>query len=254
MATDRSPAIRIYRRVSTRFGPLRDLLTRNDFHPISPPDAIAEWECCDDRGTRVRFFGATLLVEALDDAVADDFDARHRMALPSDRFLPDGGEPPDRVKIIAGSDESGKGERDRALCVAAVALPISAEAEAITRGVRDSKLCDAKEIIELAQWIAAHFTHTVRAIASLARAEALRAHGANESRLLAAMHADCLSEVHDHAPFLLARVDRFAPNRPVAAKLVGKHALCIVDECIRGERHVACAAASILARAATLRS
>ncbi|MEI7878624.1 MAG: hypothetical protein WCI96_11970, partial [Planctomycetota bacterium] len=144
--------------------------------------------------------------------------------------------------------------RDRALCVAAVALPISAEAEAITRGVRDSKLCDAKEIVELAQWIAAHFTHTVRAIASLARAEALRAHGANESRLLAAMHADCLSAVHDHAPFLLARVDRFAPNRPVAAKLVGKHALCIVDECIRGERHVACAAASILARAATLRS
>jgi ribonuclease HIII len=217
---------------------------------MTPPDAMAEWEYRDDRGTRVLLlqdgFGQRiLLVEAEHDLRADEFDARHRVALPSDRAIPDGGDSPERVRVVGGSDEAGKGERARALVVAAVALPLDDEPEALARGVRDSKLCTSHEVTELADWIATRWSHAVRVIPSEARARALHAHGGNETRLLASMHAECLREVHETQPFSLARVDRFAPNRPVAAAC----AAFLVDECVRGERHPACAAASILARA-----
>ncbi len=250
MATGCSPAILLYRRASQRFDPLREMLGRHDFHAVVPPDAIAEWECADDRGTRVRYWPGTLLVECGDDARALEFDRVHRCAMPSDRELPDGGDAPERVALVAGSDEAGKGERDRALAVCAVALPVAREAEAIARGVRDSKSCSADEVADLARWIAARFAHAERVVDCDARDAALRAHGGNETRLLAALHAECLRELHARAPFALARVDRFAPNRPVAAAF----RTAIVDECVRGERHAACAAASILARAATLRA
>jgi ribonuclease HIII len=244
VGTVRSPAIRIYRRDSTRFEPLRELLIRNDFHPVTPADALAEWEYRDDRGTRIRYWRGTALVEAEDDAQADEFDTRHRTAMPSDGAIPDGGAAPELVALLAGSDESGKGERERSLAVAAVAVPVESEREALARGIRDSKLCTAAEIAELARWIARRFAHAIRVIPRESRSDALHAHGRNESRLLAALHAECLLELHARAPFQLARVDRFAPNRPVAR-------VCpafIVDECVRGERHIACAAASILAR------
>jgi ribonuclease HIII len=239
----------VYRRVSTRLAPLRELLERHDFHAVSPPDALGEWEYRHDDGVRVRGGGGVVLVEAEDERLADDFDARHRIALPSDRDVPDGGEAPERVAWIAGSDESGKGERGRALAVAAVTVPVAGEHELLARGVRDSKMCTHAEIASLARWIAAHCAHAVEVVERDARDEALRAHGGNETRLLAAMHARALAALHERGVFLLARVDRFAPNRPVAAALGASHPRLIVDECSRGERHVACAAASILARA-----
>ena len=244
MATERSPAILVYRRVSMRFDPLRERLERHDFHAVTPPDAMAEWEYGDDRGTRVRYARGILLVECADGARAAEFDGTHRCALPSDRDIPDGGDPPERVDVVAGSDEAGKGERDRALVVAAVAVPVALEADALARGVRDSKSCGAAEIADLARWIAPRLPHAVRRVANDAREAALRAHGGNETRLLAALHAECLRELYAREPFAIARVDRFAPNRPVAAAFRD----AIVDECVRGERHVACAAASILAR------
>jgi ribonuclease HIII len=247
VGTERSPAIRLYRRESPRFDALREMLMRHDFHAVVPPDAIAEWEVVDDRGTRVRAWMGAVLVEAREEAEANEFDARFRAALPSDREIPDGGAPPERVAVIAGSDEAGKGERDRALAVAAVVVPVEAEAEAIARGVRDSKLCAAGEVADLARWLARHFRNEVRVVAAAERELALREAGGNETRLLTRLHADCLRDLHVGSPFALARVDRFAPRRPVAAAFPE----AIVDECVRGERHVACAAASILARSAS---
>ena len=244
--------ILVYRRASTRLAPLRELLERHDFHAVSPPDALGEWEYRHDDGVRVRGARGLVLVEAEDARLADDFDARHRVAFPSDREIPDGGEAPERVAVIAGSDESGKGERDRALVVAAVAVPVAGEHELLARGVRDSKLCTQAEIASIARWIAAHCAHAVEAVARDDRDEALRAHGGNETRLLASMHARAVSKLHGSMAFPLARVDRFAPNRPVAAILAGSLPTVTVDECSRGERHVACAAASIVARATVL--
>ena len=245
MPTARSPAILVYRRASRRFDPLREMLERNDFHAVVPPDAIAEWEYSGDGGTRVRYWSGTLLVECACDADAGAFDGRFRCALPSDRELPDGGPAPERVDLVAGSDESGKGETHGVLAVAAVVVPRAREDEAIAHGVRDSKSCSCEEVEELARWIAREFEHRVHAVDAHARAESLRAHGGNETRMLTALHAACLGELHARCPFAVARVDRFAPNRPVAAAFRG----AIVDECVRGERYVACAAASILARA-----
>lgn len=242
----------VYRRVSTRMEPLRELLERHDFHAVSPPDALGEWEYRHDDGVRVRGGGGLVLVEAAYERLADDFDARHRHALPSDREIPDGGDAPERVAVIAGSDESGKGERDRALAVVAVAVPLADEHELLARGVRDSKMCTQAEIGALSRWITAHCAHAVEVVAREGREAALKAHGGNETRLLAAMHARALASLHGTRAFGVARVDRFAPNRPVATVLAGSHAGVIVDECARGERHVACAAASIVARAVTL--
>lgn len=250
MATARSPAIRIYRRNEARFEALRATLVRHDFHAVVPPDALAEWEYVDDRALRVLGWRGVVLVEARDGALAEDFDRLHRLAFPSDSAIPDGGGPPELVTVIAGSDESGKGERGRPLAVAAVAISVEAEGEALARGVRDSKLCTASEVVELARWITKNLGHAGRVIDADARARALRESGGNETRLLARLHSDCLRELHGRAPFSIARVDRFAPSRPVAALFRD----AVVDECIRGERHVACAAASILARAATLRA
>ncbi len=244
----------VYRRVSTRMEPLRELLERHDFHAVSPPDALGEWEYHHDDGVRVRGAKGLVLVEAKDGRLADDFDARHRVAFPSDREIPDGGESPERVALIAGSDESGKGERDRALVVAAVAVPTGVEHELLARGVRDSKMCAQAEITSIARWITAHCAHAVEVVACEDRDGALKAHGGNETRLLAAMHARALAALYGMAAFPLARVDRFAPNRPVAAILAGSHAGVIVDECARGERHVSCAAASIVARATVHRT
>lgn len=253
MATERSPAILIYRRASTRFAPLRELLERHDFHAVSPPDALGEWEYHHDDGVRVRGGVGLVLVEADDGRRADDFDARHRAALPSDRAIPDGGDAPERVAVVAGSDESGKGEREGPLAIAAVAVPVSGEHELLARGVRDSKMCTQTEIAALARWLSARCAHAVEVMTREERASALRSSGGNETRLLAAMHARALARVQCAAAFPIARVDRFAPNRPVAAALAASHPALIVDECARGERHVACAAASILARAAVLR-
>lgn len=254
MATERSPVILVYRRASTRLAPLRELLERHDFHAVSPPDALGEWEYHHDDGVRVRGAAGLVLVEAEDERLADDFDARHRVAFPSDRAIPDGGDAPERVGVIAGSDESGKGERERALVVAAVAVPVVGEHELLARGVRDSKMCTQAEIASIARWIAAHCAHAVEVVERDDRSEALKAHGGNETRLLAAMHARALARLHEVRAFGVARVDRFAPNRPVAAILAGSHAGVIVDECSRGERHVACAAASIVARATDRKS
>ena len=253
MATERSPVILVYRRESTRLGPLRELLERHDFHAVAPPDALGEWEYHHDDGVRVRGGAGLVLVEADDGRLADDFDARHRTAFPSDRAIPDGGNAPERVAVVAGSDESGKGERDRALAVAAVVVPVAREDELLARGVRDSKMCAQVEIASLSRWIALHCAHAVEVLARDEREAALKSNGGNETRLLAAMHAKALAALHGATGFALARVDRFAPNRPVAAALAGSHPALIVDECSRGERHVACAAASIVARAAVLR-
>ncbi|MFM7050962.1 MAG: hypothetical protein ACKOYN_02350 [Planctomycetota bacterium] len=252
MTTERSPAALVYRRASARFGPLREALARADFRAVSPPDALAEWELLDGAGTRVRIGAGFVLVEAGEWPEAERFDARFRAAFPSERDVPDGGDPPVRVALIAGSDESGKAECDRALSVAAVAMPVALEEEALARGVRDSKHCAAAEIAGLSRWIASVCAHEVRSIEPDARAEALRSHGGNESRLLAALHAECLRALHARMEFPLARVDRFAPSRPVAAALAATHEAVLVDECARAERHASAAAASILARARSL--
>jgi ribonuclease HII len=252
MTTGRSASVRIYRRASARFVPLREALARGDFRAVTPPDPFGEWECVDGAGTRVRCAGSIVLVEARDDEAATAFDAQFRMAFPSEGDVPDGGAPPELVTWIAGSDESGKGDRSQALAVAAVAVPVELEDEALVRGVRDSKVCTRAEIAELARWIVARCPHAVETVERDRRDEALKSHGGNETRLLAAMHARVLVRVHGASSFTVARVDRFAPNRPVAAILAGSLQDVIVDECARGERHVACAAASIVARAAVI--
>ena len=177
--------------MSTRWDPLRDSLIAADFHQVVPPDAFAEWEYINDRNTRVRFAPNVLLVEAVDGTAADDFDRAHRGACPSDHAIPDGGAEPERVTLIAGSDEAGKGERERSIAVAAVLMPRAMEGEALARGVRDSKSCTAAEVRELARWIESAFAHCTQAIHPSLRAEALHAHASNETRLLTAMHAHC---------------------------------------------------------------
>jgi ribonuclease HII len=248
MASVPSPAIRLYRRASGRFAALREALARSGFRGVSPPDPLGAWECVDGAGTRVRCAEGMVLVEASDERAADGFDTRFRCAFPSDGDIPDGGAAPEVVALVAGSDESGKGERTQELVVAAVAMPCALEGEALARGVRDSKRCSGEEVADLARWVRATCSHEVRVIAAGERDAALRAHGGNETRLLAAMHADCLSALRGREPFALARVDRFAEGRPVAGALAGRWPEVVVDECVRGERHVAVAAASLVAR------
>jgi ribonuclease HIII len=248
MASAISPATRIYRRASAHFAALREALRCGGFHAVTPPDALADWECVDSDGTRVRCGGTFVLLEAASEAKASAFDAQYRIAFPSEHEIPDGGAAPEIITSIAGSDESGKGDRAHALVVAAVLVPCAREPEAFARGVRDSKACNPQEVRELARWIEDEYACEVRVVLPEAREHALRLHGGNESRLLTAMHAECLRALRLRQTFVLARVDRFAPGRPVAAQLARDWSDIVIDECVRGEQHVAVAAASIVAR------
>jgi len=248
VATERSPVRMLYRRESPSFAALRESLAAARYAAVSPPDALAEWEVRDGAGTRVRAWRGAVLVEATDRAHAEEFDRVFRRSLPSDGPIPDGGAAPAWIERVAASDESGKGERTGALAVAAVVVPMADEDAALEQGIRDSKECTRAEVVKLAEWTCARFPHEIRVIAASDREAALHACGGNESRLLADLHAECLAALCAREPFAFAVVDRFAPARPVAAQLARTHGAVVVDECVRGERHIACAAASILAR------
>lgn len=157
----------------------------------------------------------------------------------------------------AGIDESGKGDFFGPLAVACVFVESKSAADDLERlGVKDSKLIksDAK-IAELAPKIAAavHGKYGVVVVGPEAYNRLYRSFG-NLNRLLAWEHARALENMLEKAPECRSAIsDQFANKRLVLDALMKNGRNIRLEQFTKGERDVAVAAASILARAEFVR-
>ncbi len=149
-----------------------------------------------------------------------------------------------------GSDEAGKGDTFGPLCVVAVAVDAAAAEELARAGVADSKTLSDARVLALAEHFAARLPHEARVLQPAEYNAAWAAAGRNVNKLLAQLHVDCLTQLHERTGFTIAVVDRFAAESPVRAALAKRAPKLRVTEVPRAERHLATAAASVLARAA----
>ena len=151
-----------------------------------------------------------------------------------------------------GSDEAGKGDTFGGLVVAAVAVPEGGAEELAATGVADSKTLSDARIRALAPFLREHYLYEERALEPLEYDQARTRAGSNVNTLLTQLHGDCLQALYARAGGRVAVVDRFSPRAPVTAFLRGSAPGLQVHEVPRAERHLAVAAASVLAREAFL--
>lgn len=156
-----------------------------------------------------------------------------------------------------GSDEAGKGDYFGPLTAAAVALEPASAARLRSKGLADSKLLDSRRIFLLEEAIESETG--ARAVAMIhppeynAAMNAMKA-GRNSLDILAGLHASAIAgmlERYGGSHPLRVVIDRFcAPSRVTPLLPRGVE----YEFRVRGEQEPAVAAASILARAAYLRS
>lgn len=152
--------------------------------------------------------------------------------------------------VTLGSDEAGKGDYFGPLVVAAVCVAPAQEAHLRAAGVTDSKRLSDDRARLLAGFVESEVPHEYSELMpeNYNRAHAL---AKNVNVLLADMHARALSRLHARCPAAEAIVvDQFAAE-PVLARALDRAAAGHppLRQVTQGERHVAVAAASILARA-----
>lgn len=148
-----------------------------------------------------------------------------------------------------GSDEAGKGDTFGPLCVAAVALDEAAARELAEAGVADSKTLADERVRALAAHFGERLPHERRTLSPPQYNAAWLAAGRNVNALLTGLHAECLAALRARGGGAVAVVDRFAASEPVSAALRRSAPGLRVVEVPRAERHLAVAAASVLARA-----
>lgn len=151
-----------------------------------------------------------------------------------------------------GSDEAGKGDTFGPLCVVAVAVDADAADELARAGVADSKTLTDARVLTLAEHFGERLPSEARILQPPEYNAAWAAAGHNVNKLLTKLHAECLSALHARTGHAVAVVDRFSAESPVRAALAKSAPRLRVTEVPRGERHLAVAAASVLARAAFL--
>jgi ribonuclease HIII len=147
-----------------------------------------------------------------------------------------------------GSDEAGKGDTFGPLCVVAVAVDAAAASELSAAQVADSKTLSDARVLALAAHFAPLLPHEKRVLPPADYNAAWLAAGRNVNRLLARLHAECLAALRARTGVSVAVVDRFAADEPVTRALGAASPGMLVIEVPRAERHLAVAAASILAR------
>jgi len=153
-----------------------------------------------------------------------------------------------------GADEAGKGDYFGPLVCAAVHVDQKSASGLILAGVRDSKKISDRSLLVLADRIAEICRGRYHVVA-LGPAEynssyrQFRESGGNLNALLARTHARAVREVCGRVKCRRIIVDRFARPELLEQILAGFDLLQVP----RAERHIAVAAASILARARFLR-
>jgi len=152
-----------------------------------------------------------------------------------------------------GADESGKGDFFGPLVVAAFRLE-GGDVERLTRlGVRDSKTLSDASALRLAGEIERTGRSELRILPPRAYNERYAAQP-NLNRLLESLHGECIRSLLARGEIAVRAVvvDRFTPSDVGLARALDLPGTCALRTEPRGERDLAVAAASIVARAAFL--
>ena len=151
------------------------------------------------------------------------------------------------------SDEAGKGDYFGPLVVAAVHATPDDAAALEEAGIADSKTLSDDRAHRLRGIVERQLDHAIRVVPPEEYNRRHREKG-NLNLLLAELHADVLGElVGRHRDAEVAIVDRFGAEAEVARQLHDRIGVAMpLEQVPRAERHLAVAAASILARSAFL--
>ena len=152
-----------------------------------------------------------------------------------------------------GTDESGKGDYFGPLVVGGVLLESGSRGDLAGLGIRDSKKLGDGRCRELAAEIRRVCVERYReVIIPPERYNTLygefRREGRNLNHLLAWAHARAIESLLECAPCKLAVADQFGNEHYIRSRLMGKAREIKLIQEHRGERYLAVAAASILAR------
>jgi ribonuclease HIII len=152
-----------------------------------------------------------------------------------------------------GTDESGKGDYFGSMVVAGVWIdePTKTEMEAL--GVRDSKLLSDKRCKELAAQIRHICCGKFEEVEILPERyndlyEQFKKEGKNLNHLLAWGHARAIESLLVRHPCSYAIADQFGDEKYILSRLMEKGKGLKLAQTPKGERYIAVAAASILAR------
>ena len=152
-----------------------------------------------------------------------------------------------------GSDESGKGDFIGSLSVAAVFADTLIAKKLVALGVKDCKVLNDKNVLQLAAEIKQCTSYKVLSLTPKQynfRYAQIKARGQNLNNLLAFGHVAVLSDVLKQCPTCnYVLVDRFAVNNEIGFLIRQSFPAVNVVQRPKAEEDIAVAAASVLARA-----
>ena len=146
--------------------------------------------------------------------------------------------------VWLGTDEAGKGDYFGPLVVAGVAIEPKMEDRFLRLGIRDSKRLSPARITRLAEEIKRLAVYDIEVVHPEEYNRIYEEVG-NLNKILSMFHIKVIEKLVDKTGAKVAVVDKFSKNSGIPDYLGGK---IKVEEVERGERDIACAAASILAR------
>lgn len=152
-----------------------------------------------------------------------------------------------------GTDESGKGDYFGPMVVAGVLVDPTTKEKLKSLGVRDSKLLSDKRCRELASQIRTICGPRCEEVEISPDRynklyEEFRHEGQNLNHLLAWGHARAIESLLDRFPCSHAVADQFGDEKYILSRLMEKGRQLNLKQITKGERYIAVAAASILAR------
>jgi ribonuclease HIII len=156
------------------------------------------------------------------------------------------------LSVIAGVDESGKGDFFGPLVVAALACDEALSPELTSLGARDSKLVADQRLLKVDDALRSRFPHVIIIVPPAQYNQRYR-QIKNLNKLLADCHAEAIVKLAGQTIVDRAISDKF--GKPELIELALRQHRCLVplSQIVRGEAIPQVAAASVLARAAFLR-
>ncbi|HID15398.1 MAG TPA: ribonuclease HIII, partial [Candidatus Atribacteria bacterium] len=152
----------------------------------------------------------------------------------------------DTLNSWMGTDEAGKGDYFGPLVVAGVIIKREDEGRLLKIGVKDSKRLKSNRIKELANYIKSNFLHDI-IVLEPNRYNILYDKEKNLNLLLSELHIKIIERLRRKTSIEKIVVDKFSKNSSIVETFRDK---VEIEEIVGGERDLACASASILARSA----